>query len=158
MAEPEDEVLDLDGLVEATDEAEKSKIINSDVRVETLRGHLLAAVKAITSTYRGDAEVTQALADFLKACTNTNIATPLSLDPLALTDIVSHLIATDLDATWLSISSLLLFRLRKNQLSPPTPARVFSSAERPCLCIKDWKSEAISGLVLSAAASFTMAV
>jgi len=118
LAEPEDEVLDLDGLVEATDEAEKSKIINSDVRVETLRGHLLAAVKAITSTYRGDAEVTQALADFLKACTNTNIATPLSLDPLALTDIVSHLIATDLDATWLSISSLLLFRLRKNQLSP----------------------------------------
>lgn len=117
LAEPEDEVLDLDSLAEATDEAEKAKAVNSDSRVETLRTHLLEAVKAITTSYRGDAEIALALADFLKACTSTNIATPLSVDPLALTDILSHLITLDLDATWLSISSLLLFRLRKNPLS-----------------------------------------
>lgn len=117
LAEPEDEILDLEGLAEATDEEEKAKVVNSDSRVDALRGHLLEAVKAITVAYRGDAEVAQALADFLKACTSTNISTPLSLDPLALADILSHLIVVDFDTTWLSISSLLLFRLRKNPLS-----------------------------------------
>lgn len=103
-------------MAEATDEEEKAKVVNSDGRVDTLRGHLLEAVKAITVAYRGDAEVAQALADFLKACTSTNITTPLSLDPLALADLLSHLITLDFDTTWLSISSLLLFRLRKNPL------------------------------------------
>lgn len=117
LAEPEDEVLDLEGLAEATDEEEKAKVVNSDSRVDMLRGHLLEAVKAITTAYRGDAEIAQALAEFLKACTSTNISTPLSLDALSLADLLSHLIYNEFESTWLSISSLLLFRLRKNPLS-----------------------------------------
>lgn len=151
LAEPEDEILDLDSLAEATDEAEKSKTVNSDVRVETLRGHLLEAVKAITDTYRRDAEVAQSLADFLKACTSTNIATPLSLDPLALSDILSHLIMMDPEATWLSISSLLLFRLRKNTL-PAGGQAILQVAigrilERGLLSLSDLRSESCSSFI-----------
>ena len=130
LAEPEDEILDLDGLADATDEAAKSKAVVSDPRVEQLRRHLLEATKAISTTFAGDYEVTQALSDFLKACTSTNIATPLSLDAVELSDIVSYLVERSLEATWLPIASLLLFRLGKTPLTDLQKAVLQSAIAR----------------------------
>lgn len=113
LAEPEDEVLDLDGLAEATDEAAKARSVHADPRVEQLRSHLLEAVRALSNVFASDAEVTQALSDFLKACTSTNLSTPLSLDATVLFDHVSQLIERDLDQVWLSLAGLLLFRQAK---------------------------------------------
>lgn len=117
LSDPEDEILDLDGLAEATDEAAKSRMVTADLRVEGLRSHLLGAIKALATSFRGSLEISSALSDFLKACTSTNIATPLSLDAVALTETVSYLIEADPEAVWLSIASLLLFRLGKQELS-----------------------------------------
>ena len=113
LAEPEDEVLDLDGLAEATDEAAKAKSMTADPRVEQLRDYLLEGIRALTLGFPSDAEVTQALSDLLKACTSTNISTPLSLDAAVLFELVSHLAARDLDPVWLSLAGLLLFRQAK---------------------------------------------
>lgn len=117
FSEPEAEILDLDGLAEATDEAEKARQIQADPKVEQLRSHLLEAIRALTTAFKGDSEVSQALSDFLKACTSTNLATPLSLDAVALTRITADLIEGDLSAIWLSIGALLLFRLGKKEIS-----------------------------------------
>lgn len=114
LSEPEDQVLDLDGLAEATDEAAKAKAVNADPRVEQLRMHLLDGIRAVSLAYASDAEVTQALSDLLKACTNTNIATPLSLSAVTLFEHVSLLIQREMDAVWLSLAGLLLFRQAKD--------------------------------------------
>lgn len=119
LSEPEDEVLDLDGLAEATDEAAKAKSVSTDPRVQQLRAHLLEGIRALSNVYANDAEIRQALADLLKACTDTNISTPLSLDATELFEHTSFLLERELDAIWLSASGLLLFRQAKHADLPP---------------------------------------
>ena len=107
----------LDGLAEATEEAEKAQVVQADPRVDGLRGHLLEAITAISSAFRGDAEVAHALSDFLKACTATNIATPLSLPPVSLLVILAGLIEAEASSVWLSIASLIVFRMGKQEVA-----------------------------------------
>lgn len=117
LGEPEDEILTLDGLASATDEVAKAQSLVSDPRVERLRSHLFEGIKTLAVAFKGDTDISQALSDFLKACTATNVATPLSLDAVALSDLLSYLIEESLDPIWLSIAGLLLFRARNKKLS-----------------------------------------
>lgn len=100
--------------------------------MEQLRSHLLGAIKALATSFRGNTEVSSALSDFLKACTSTNIATPLSLDAVSLTEIVSYLIEADPEAVWLSIAALLLFRLGKQALNPTQREVLRQAIARVC--------------------------
>ena len=100
--------------------------------MEQLRSHLLGAIKALATSFRGNTEVSSALSDFLKACTSTNIATPLSLDAVALTETVSYLIEADPEAVWLSIAALLLFRLGKQELRPDQRGVLREAIARVC--------------------------
>jgi len=118
LSEPEDEILSLDSLNEATDEAAKSKIITTDPRVEQLRNQIFEGIKALSTAFRGEVEVAQALSAFFKACTSTHVATPLSLDTLILSEILSYLIEQDLDVTWLSIAAVVLSRMGKRDIQP----------------------------------------
>lgn len=130
LSEPEDEILSLDGLADATDEVAKAKQVQIDPRVERLRVHLLEAISVLSSTYRGDAEVSQALSDFLKACTATNLATPLSLNPVPLLSVLASLLESEATAVWFGITSLLLFRLGRQELSMEDSAAVRDAINR----------------------------
>lgn len=129
LAEPEDEILSLDGLHEASDEAEKAQQVSSDPHVEHLRVQLLTGIRAVVTSFPDDLEVSTALSDFIKACTSTNLSTPVSLDPLALFEIVSQLVQYQTTYVWLSIASLLVFRLGKRPLDAP-------NGQRAQLCIE----------------------
>ena len=157
LSDPADELLSLEGLTEATDESAKAKTIQSDLRVEQLRAHLLAAIPAITQTFARDAEIAQDLSDFLKACTSTHLATPLSLDTLPLLDVLATVIRAEPSATWFSVAAVLLFRTGKRVPTDPEagllqhvfmqslgagietlqhPGGRFSFVQKPLLCAR----------------------
>ena len=116
LSEPENETLSLDGLSDAIDKAIEPRASIQDSRVEQLRLQLLDGLEVFANTFQGDTEASLVLSDFMKACTATNTATPLSLDPLALCQVLSRLMEDDLNAVWFSIAGLLLFRLGKRIL------------------------------------------
>ncbi|GAA98552.1 hypothetical protein E5Q_05240 [Mixia osmundae IAM 14324] len=101
LAEPEADLLLLDGDAEGSNEAMRAQYFQTDARLIELRGQMLACICTILPAAQNDVELAIAVGELVRQSTTTPVVTPLSLDPADLLSPLSSAVATSLDPSLL---------------------------------------------------------
>ncbi|SGY25464.1 BQ5605_C018g08621 [Microbotryum silenes-dioicae] len=115
LSDPEDDLLELDSSFDDNQQRHRdaSSRLLSDPRIAAMRQELSQAIEASCVLLTHDAEVVQALSDYIRATTTDSIVGPLTLDPFNLLRLASRALSTSISSVWVSVQTSLLARLAR---------------------------------------------
>ncbi|KAM0790224.1 hypothetical protein ACM66B_005537 [Microbotryomycetes sp. NB124-2] len=115
LSNPESDILDLDTSLDESQLARDSaRLIVSDPRVHEMRSNLGAAIHAVASIWAADAEISQALSDYIRHSISDSIQSPVALDSFALLSLSAQAVAVSLSSTWLGLAASLVAGLARD--------------------------------------------
>ncbi|SCV73668.1 BQ2448_6098 [Microbotryum intermedium] len=133
LSDPEDDLYELDSSFDDNQQRHKdaSSRLLCDPRIATLRQELSQAIEATCVLLAHDAEVVQALSDYIRATTCDSIVGPLSLDPFDLLRLTSRALSTSISSVWVSVQTSLLARQARTQLDAQLTADDLVNLSKP---------------------------
>ncbi|KAK4049852.1 hypothetical protein OIV83_003908 [Microbotryomycetes sp. JL201] len=115
LSNPDSELFDLDPSMDESQLAnELARQVVLDERIQAMRSSLGSAVQSVASVWATDAEVSQAISEYIRHSVSDSIPSPIGLDAFALLSLASQAVAHSLSSTWLGLTSSLVASLSKD--------------------------------------------
>lgn len=116
LSDPDGDLLDLDLSVDEQVLINESSRTLADARMIQMRSTLSSVLQGLAVTWKHDAEVSQALVEFIKTSTSDSVPTSLSLPVFSLFSLALASLQTSTpNPTWLVLSSILLGRMARER-------------------------------------------